>query len=491
MKKPYKSLQDVYVESRQTPVEENVQIIGIPDASGESEQLGSVTDDEYTRLKRMVLSKSEGGTESMVKKILRESMWETIPEIDDRVLDIFLRYDVDPVILGKIADKKTAGTLGTFETWVNKSGEQSLEACLDPLIRKLTPEWRQLFKDVTEEVTPKPNNVSVGPGEISITMFTNAKKGNTGDLTIGEQEIEVKGQGGRLGSSDYTKQIFNTPGNKYLNMLNARGSGQHFSQVESVEIKNLLSKYATDVKKNWTNILTKLVKAGENAFPGSAVDVEGLINQLIQSADALIDVKNTYDIQQTIDNLQSSLDQVVEQIPVSKAARDNTQKTIKKLNDLLTVGPDKTSYNWQSSTQYMFNHDWGMSPRELAEAFVEMRTDVMDDVRVKSLTNAAESVFKNNNLRKDLITKGPTGTTTLRRLQAALMATSYWNEHEFNKILVINPAKMTGANINFDSNMIIGDIFLDVYKQLQKMPQIVVTNPGVDDRNKGIGISLL
>ena len=50
---------------------------------------------------------------------------------------------------------------------------------------------------------------------------------------------------------------------------------------------------------------------------------------------------------------------------------------------------------------------------------------------------------------------------------------------------------MTGANINFDSNMIIGDIFLDVYKQLQKMPQIVVTNPGVDDRNKGIGISLL
>ena len=93
MKKPYKSLQDVYVESRQTPVEENVQIIGIPDASGESEQLGSVTDDEYTRLKRMVLSKSEGGTESMVKKILRESMWETIPEIDDRVLDIFLRYD--------------------------------------------------------------------------------------------------------------------------------------------------------------------------------------------------------------------------------------------------------------------------------------------------------------------------------------------------------------------------------------------------------------
>ena len=132
-----------------------------------------------------------------------------------------------------------------------------------------------------------------------------------------------------------------------------------------------------------------------------------------------------------------------------------------------------------------------MSPRELAEAFVEMRTAAMDDIRVKSLTNAAETLFKNANLRKDIITKGPTGTTTLRRLQAALMATSYWDEHDFSKLLVINPKKLTGANITFDDSMIIGDVFLDVYKQLQKMPQIIVSNPGVDDRNKGIGISLI
>ena len=64
--KPYKSLVDIYVESRQ-PVNENVQIIGVPDGA-DQESLGAVTDDEYKKIKRLVLSKADGGVESLVKQ---------------------------------------------------------------------------------------------------------------------------------------------------------------------------------------------------------------------------------------------------------------------------------------------------------------------------------------------------------------------------------------------------------------------------------------
>ena len=82
------------------------------------------------------------------------------------------------------------------------------------------------------------------------------------------------------------------------------------------------------------------------------------------------------------------------------------------------------------------------------------------------------------------------GQVNLQRLQAALMATSYQSAHGFERIIVLNTGTLAAANIKFEPTHDTGQKFKEVYKQLNNNPGIFVSNPGVDTRNKGIGISV-
>ena len=128
--KPYKSLSDTYSNMYQ-PIQEDVQIIGIPTGGTEQEVLGTIPDEYYMRLKRLVLSKGEGGTEFLVKRLLRLSDWEEIADIDNRVLEIFLDYDINIDALLKIVTKKEKGKLGKIKSFLNKNNVWNLTDCLD------------------------------------------------------------------------------------------------------------------------------------------------------------------------------------------------------------------------------------------------------------------------------------------------------------------------------------------------------------------------
>lgn len=488
----YKSLVDIYTESRQ--IQENVSIIGVPE-TGDQEDLGAVTTDDYQKLKRLVLSKADGGVESLVKQLLRLGKWEEISDIDTLVLEIFLQHDIDVQVLNRLVEKKKAGTLGNLESCVNKNGVWNLMQAVDPLARKLTKRFDSLFKDLTYKVQPKIATVSVGPGEISLSMFTNATKGDVGDLMLDGMELEIKGDGGRLGSSDYTKAIFTTPGNKFLNILNGRGTGQHFSQAETPQIRAKIAVKAAAARKNFATMRKAVSK-----FPEIQEQIEGTYNQLDKNLEMLEDPKSVVDPKLAASNIKTAFDAAsgYEHPPLTKTSQTNTQAVLSLLDTLITTDETKTDYNWQSSAQYMFNHDWGMSARELAEAFVEMRTEEMDAGAVASLTSAAEQVFKNSDLLKQLTNlksaqKGKTKTIAqieLQRLQAALMATSYQSVHGFERIVVLNTNTLVAANIKFEPTHDTGEKFKYVYKQLNNNPGIFVSNPGVDTRNKGIGISV-
>lgn len=497
--KPYKSLVDIYVESRQ-PVNENVQIIGVPDGA-DQESLGAVTDDEYKKIKRLVLSKADGGVESLVKQLLRLGDWKEMADVDTMVLELFLEHDIDVQVLNKIVDKKKTGTLGRLESCVNKGSSWNLLDAVDPTCYKLTKNFKQLFADLSYKVQPKIATVSVGPGEISLSMFTNATKSNvnngeTGDLSVGGVGLEIKGEGGRLGSSDYTKSIFTTPGNKYLQMLANRGTDQHFSQAELPQARAQLAIKAAAARKNFTNM-----RKAVNKFPEIVEQIEGTYNQLDMNLAALEDPKSKIDPQTISTSITTAFEvaQSYEHPPLTKTSIDNTNFVLKLLEQITTINNDKTDYNWQSSAQYMFNHDWGMTAREMAEAFVEMRTEEMDPGSVASLISAAERVFKKTDLVKNLqnlkpAQRGKTKTIAqveLQRLQAALMATSYQSAHGFERIVVLDPHTLVAANIKFDPTHDTGQTFIDVYKQLNRNTNIIVSNPGVDQRNKGIGISVV
>lgn len=514
----YKSLADTYIDSKQ--INEDVQIIGQP-IDGDQENLGTIPDDYYKRLKRLVLAKSDGGTEALVKQLLRLGYWEEVAEIDTIVLDIFLDYDINIQALNEIVEAKKAGKLGSFESALDKKGEWSLESVLDPRIKKLTNKWKELFGRLTRNVSPKINNVSVGPGEISLTMFTNAIKGNTGDLQVGGMEVEVKAAGGRLGSSDYTKEIITTPGNKYLNILSPRG--QHFSQYESDSIAQATAAIGASAVDKLQNTQAKINKALAKQLKSEIIDQEnldavndvftGVFNQLYSNIEIINNNfrqgKLTLTPSDVADNISTALASLQEQsnvtfpgVPViTKALNGDLNTIIKKLESMQDVNNTKTNYNWQTSTQFMFNYDWGMTPRELAEAFVEMRTEQMDQGSVASLITTAEKFFQNKELQKELLNKKQLtsrsqktrGQAALQRLQTALMAVSYQSVHGFERLMIINPSQraLKAVNLHFDNGIDAGTQLHNIYKQLKDNPNIVVQNAGVDTRNKGIGVSLI
>jgi hypothetical protein len=514
----YKSLADTYVSSR--TIQEDVQILG-QSTDGTQEDLGTIPDDYYKRLKRLVLAKSAGGTEALIKQLLRLSDWEEVAEIDTIVLDIFLDYDVDVQALNQIVEAKKAGTLGNFESALSKTTEWSLESVLDPKIKKLTDKWKELFGRLTRNVSPKINNVSVGPGEISLTMFTNAVKGQTGDLMVGGVEVEVKAAGGRLGSSDYTKGIMTTPGNKYLNILNPRG--QHFSQYENDSIIQSAKTSGNDARVKLEKIQGKINKSLKDQLKDGMLDqdnfdvnmdtFDGAFNQFYSNIESLnnnfksgTQVMNPVDV---ANNIATAVETLTSQIGVvfpgvnviTKALTKDLNTVVKKLQSTDEVNNTKTNYNWQTSTQFMFNYDWGLNSRELAEAFVEMRTEQMDQGAVAALINTAEKFFRNKDLQKELLnqtqlssrSQKSRGQAALQRLQTALMAVSYQSVHGFERLMIINPKQraLKAVNLHFDNGLDAGTQLKEIYSQLKKNPNIVVQNAGVDARNKGIGISLI
>lgn len=495
MKEPYKSLTDVYIDSRST-VNENVQIVGIPE-DGTQEQLGAIPTDYYKQLKRLVLSKADGGVESLVKQLLRLGDWEEVAEIDTIVLEIFLGYDVDVQVLNQIVEKKKARTLGKLERYVNKDGLWSLLEAVDPLTSKLTKNFPEMFQELTYKVQPKIATVSVGPGEVSLSMFTNAVKGSVGDLMLGDIELEIKGDGGRMGSSDYTKGIFTTPGNKYLQYLSARGSNQHFSQAEGPIIRNQLAIKSVATRKNLNTIRKDLAK--HHADTQDVTD--GILNQLDKNLEILENSKTVIDVESLSQNIQNAYNQLKSRSPLPLHDKMTFVKNMNTLMNNLTKLTQSTSerddYNWQDSAQYMFNHDWGMTPREMAEAFVEMRTEKMKEGEVPSLISALESIFKKEGVRNDLVnvkkqvSRGKSlAQSTLQQLQASLQATSYQSVHGFERLVVLNSKTLNACSIKFNNNDDVGQKLLNTYRQFTQNPNLLVTNAGVDQRNKGIGIGV-
>ena len=494
--KQYKSLSDTYSEIYQ-PIQENVQIIGIPDGL-EQEEIGSIPDDYYARLKRVVLSKGEGGTEWLVKSLLRMCDWPEQTNVDNRVMDIFLDYDVDLQVLNKIYEKKKEGNCGKLESCLKKPGVWSLTEALDPLVQKLTKDWKSMFFSLCD-VQPKIDTVSTGPGEIALSMFTNAIKGKTGDLYIDGAEVEVKGEGGRLGSSDYTKGIFNGAVNKYLQILADRSSKlglsntQHFTDVEKsalvddmmIDVEEALPKFkkVKNLTKRWIeNNVTQ-----EQVIPTVSLNYDGDFDQTIKILEQQQSKKlGTGDIiktiPSTIESTLSSLGELVQAYPAALEAKGGItgikglftlgNKIAKLATRAMSVVPGKkTKYNWQDSVQYLFNHDWGMTARELAEAFVEMRTEDLDAGHVASLIDSAEKFFKNKTIAKSLLSKkasqrGGTsdGQKALQKLQIALMATSYQAVHGFPHLLTINPDTLNAATLKFKGTTM-GKTMENIYKQ--------------------------
>ena len=171
-------------------------------------------------------------------------------------------------------------------------------------------------------------------------------------------------------------------------------------------------------------------------------------------------------------------------------------------NKIKNIRATPVDQNWQNSAQYTFNTDHGLSAGELAQAFIEMRSDALDETQAKELligavkiltplAKAGSDLFSTNKGQVGKKTVPTTiGQLTLQKLQAAIQMTGYQTHHKFPYLLIVNPTSGQCVTIQFGESDDVGDKLITVYKQLIAHHEIHIPNAGVDQRNKGVGIAI-
>ena len=570
--KKYRSLSDVYEDvafnnvpkpPRQRVIGEDYEVYGrnVDDPEGKPENLGVADDKYYKSIKHNLVAKGVGGYQESVLRILEIAGWNTADaeesKIVKEVVDIFVRHQVDGKIVGKIEQKKKSGNLGTLEKSISKKDVWNVIECFDPLYKDLTPNWKVLICDLMRVVSGSDNEtVAVGPGEVATSIFTNAGKGNHGDLWLASTgvEIEMKADGGRLGSSNYTH---NWP--EYAkNFLSGHGidiNQQYISEYTS-KVLTLIDTSITQLQnngfRNWilelhpqseelgeteverTPIPSILPRDDVNIIYDDPGGVVALLKDIKDNIETSTGVESLQKLAGHIDTINAARNENGVSVPggvatgaiptstilmgfrdhknekgnqttLSQGKLGNLEKVLYAVNKIHSLRELPDNYNWQKTGEMVWNTDHGISIGDLATAFIEMRSDALDNDR-DSLRDGAMIILKDIVGKKDskLYSKkggkipGVTGDKAvqvtegqlaLRKLQAALQMTGYQTVHGFHYLTIINPSSGDAVSIEFKSTDA-GQKLVDTYKQLIRHDAIHVPNAGVDDRNKGVGIAL-
>ena len=554
--KKYRSLSDVYgdVAFNKVPkppthrvLREDVEIsahhVGQPEK--DVEHLGVIDDNYYNKLRKDVIARGIGGYEDAVRKILETSGWEVGAGVDadvvKQVVDIFAKYDVDSDTVKKLQRKKAEHSLGNLEGKLQSKKPWKLTDSFDKEVSNLTKKWGALVCELMRVTAGSDNaTVAVGPGEVAATLFTNAIKGASGDLDLqGYGEIEMKADGGRLGSDNYTHN-FPEFAKTFLMKRGIDMNGLYVNKlIDALKVNIAKARASIASGKKWITALNPVEEVDPNEIERASIpaalptpDQPDIIND---PQNGILAILNS--IESTINNDQANTDSNIQELGAHVdtliAAKGNDPASTKAFlhgsyasqdllngetlnaskmgqlemvvylaNKIKNIRATPVDQNWQNSAQYTFNTDHGLSAGELAQAFIEMRSDALDETQAKELligavkiltplAKAGSDLFSTNKGQVGKKTVPTTiGQLTLQKLQAAIQMTGYQTHHKFPYLLIVNPTSGQCVTIQFGESDDVGDKLITVYKQLIAHHEIHIPNAGVDQRNKGVGIAI-
>lgn len=168
--------------------------------------VGAVTPNDYKLIRNRIIGHGEGGLKFLVTNLLEKAGWDL--KRDERnifapVTEIFMQTpDIDLKKFTNFVERKESKNF--FTSYLRDHNVFNLYDMFEKELRGIYPR-EALVKLIDDlwSVTTCVNQTGVGPGEICLSVITNASKSTKGDLTIpGIGNIEVKSTFGRLGSGD-------------------------------------------------------------------------------------------------------------------------------------------------------------------------------------------------------------------------------------------------------------------------------------------------
>ena len=170
------------------------------------ELIGSLSEADYPLIRNRIVGHTQGGTKELVTELLLKAKW--VLERDERnifipVIETFMQ--IPGINLKKLSEFVKNKEKQTFFTKYLESKKtfNLYEMFQQNLEGVFSPESLKQLVDQLWTITTCVKQVGVGPGEICLSLLTDAQKGNKGDLLITEVgDVEVKSSRGRIGTGN-------------------------------------------------------------------------------------------------------------------------------------------------------------------------------------------------------------------------------------------------------------------------------------------------
>ena len=469
----YKSLQQVYGESVRgnVPTRRHLRVLGeeykmyVTDDDGNTVFSKDITDTMYSKIQRDVDRDTridvEGGSKTpyeIIDDVLDKDGWKKgnknyTKQVYEPIKKAFHTVDINSQNFGNLIQIQTDPDNPFRTVLLNNPGTiYNYYDLISPKVYELFA-TRQDAKSVIDDIwdtDTKIGNISVGNGEIVITLFSDARKGVHGDLELpGVGEVEVKGCGARMG-------------------------GDGFSHTSTTGLLNaILKNHEVNVGDFLTGRLRESLLKVLNDRLGVVQRGNGQGAEELQSViDSVDSIESPSDI--------TTLIKRIEGLGFSK----NITKTLTaKANKFLKSFSGEVKGEFSGAVNVFFRPDWNLSAEEIVEGLVAVRN--YGKVNEGDLRKGLAVIVNNDNIL-DAAAGNP--RTNIARLIAAIHMACYQKVENFTHIVLADDGTKDMVSIDFSPDESLDQLVIRLYQLFNKLNLKI--NLSVDGYYSSAGISL-
>tara|TARA_R100000152_G_scaffold3751_1_gene1287 strand:+ start:1148 stop:2653 length:1506 start_codon:yes stop_codon:yes gene_type:complete len=496
----YTSLHDIYTENtlgkKVAPLRERVQVFFKAESDQQPKVVGAIDDETAAKLKRKILNSSEG-TVKILNDILEKCDWKGTNEKEyiQKILGpvneaVENTSDVNNKELKEFASQKKTKTL-FLETMINAAENETTFSIIDPLedaVKTVFSSPHETVQDICL-INPTLNNVGVGKGEIAITMFSNAVKGDVGDLLFpGFGDVELKGLSGRPGKTGNAFAALKT----LPKMLKDLKGHDVFTGSEIREKYKHLAKNRNELSSYLNNVIQSVDKKFEEGTSDGIREVLDFVEEI--DNDSEVKLKDANDLEFQLKNdLVRVLPKIIDKRSYN-AVINRVSKYFNSLRDYINANENKVvgaSKDSESSTtdpaiKNFFLNEWGLSKEEIIDGFLELASEARFDK--KQFKEGLDQILDLDTMRSLARRRDD---NLLRAIVGALQISMYKEHEGFKIILFMNDNTMNGFPLMPQGDSV-KDRFVytfNVVKRLVDENKLAI-GLSIDSRSKGVAIKL-
>jgi hypothetical protein len=469
--KKYRSLEDVYNNIGQTVAPIPSQIINewtilAADEGISPIKIGDVDEKFLNRLKKEI-NHHQGGVDDLLAKLINSGKWNTgmnKGEYEDKVLHTAVRAfrdipeNTNPDALKQLIQNKD--NLTGFADAINDAADNNtdfnyLDSLEEVASTVFTGNVRALL-DRLYALDFQQNTVSVGKGEFVATLFSNAKKGETGDLDIpGLGEVEIKGTQGRPGKTGGKLMGSRV---KLPEMLLDIGKSRDDEKGERHDIYTgkAIQKFLLNLTKSINELKGYIASLRDNP---KFTEIQGVpvgenIQNIYDSIEQITDPDTIKTITQTdfggyLKELgktiatsglpKTQINTILSKLYKGTNSKPGLEKTFQEYHhskDRKTIdAANEKEYTWSDVVkQYFMGEKWGLEKPDIVNGFVQLANEDLDDQETSQLREALTRIVDD-----DLMNELKAGNkTVLDAVVATIHSVLYQHKGDFPIMLLVN-----------------------------------------------------